>query len=262
MMKKTFNCEFNISYFQKFISKLSDLSGIDDIIKIKIDKDDTLMYSILTSGTQVLAIKTFSIPTNDIFNGIKIEDSKTFDFIITSGSKYVKNLRLLNFENIRSSIKMSLEYKESMDDSNLLKVKSCFLSDGKLKILCVGGEDFKIKDVNKKFIETRLDIKKSKWNFSISSSDFSNIKKLSSINTEDKILNIDIKDNTVYMGEYSKWELEIGHTPNQNDHISINKKFLSNVDIIGPHITLHVFETFILISQEDSNLMLSFEQSY
>jgi hypothetical protein len=46
-----------------------------------------------------------------------------------------------------------------------------------------GGEQFKIRDITNSVLESRLNPKLSKWAFKISRSDFSDVKKLSSINS-------------------------------------------------------------------------------
>ena len=59
--------------FETFISRLDELSSIDDTIKLKIDNQHILMYSML-GGNVLLAFKNFLMNTKDVFD---VED---FDY--------------------------------------------------------------------------------------------------------------------------------------------------------------------------------------
>ena len=143
-----------------------------------------------------------------------------------------------------------------------MHVRAAQFSNGKLKISCVGGEEFKIRDINSPTLESRLNPKNSKWGFKISKEDFTDVKKLCSINNEDRILNISVIDGKVTMNETSKWELDIDTIDPINTTLIFGKKYLSNVNSDQDYINFSIFETFILVKDDNSNLMLSFEQSF
>ena len=65
----------------------------------------------------------------------------------------------------------------------------------------------------------------------------------------------------VKITETSAWELEIDEIEDRNANFILNKKFLSCINE-RDEITFHIFESFMLIKDEDSNLMLSFEQDW
>jgi hypothetical protein len=96
----------------------------------------------------------------------------------------------------------------------------------------------------------------------MSNEDFSNVKKLSSINNEDKIFNITVQNGKVSISELAKWELEVDEISQKNEQLVFSKKYLSNINDGKEFVYFTVFETFILIKDEDSNLMLSFEQDF
>ena len=54
---------------------------------------------------------------------------------------------------------------------------------------------------------------------------------------------------------------EIDEIEDRNANFILNKKFLSCINE-RDEITFHIFESFMLIKDEDSNLMLSFEQDW
>jgi len=255
-MATKLSLKFNKSKFSDLVDKLQDLTSIEDVIKLKIQKDTTLIYTMLSSETQVLALKSYLINTSDYIENFN-EDT-TFDFIITSAPRFVKNLKFFTSDN---PIKMDIIYKPQPEDEETMHVRSAQFTNGKLKISCVGGEQYKIKDIKKELLNQRLNIKNSKWDFKISQSDFNDVKKLCSINNEERILNISVTDGLVTMNESAKWELEIDTITPMNTNLVFGKKYLSNIND-GDFIQFYVFETFILVKDDISNLMLSFEQNF
>lgn len=255
-MSQKISVRFSKPNFTDFVAKLQDLTNIDDTIKLKIEPDSILMYSMISNDVSVLALKSYLVKTEDYLENFKSEEM--FDFIITSASKFVKNLKFFNTD---SPIKLDMIYKPLPEDDSVMHVRSAQFSNGKLKISCVGGEEYKIRDIKKEMLAQRLNIKNSKWGFKISRSDFGDVKKLSSINSEDKILNISVSNGKVTMNEPGKWELDIDEIESRNTNMVFGKKYLSNINE-QDEINFHIFETFILVKDFNSNLMLSFEQSF
>jgi hypothetical protein len=244
--------------FSDFVNKLQDLTNISDTIKLKIDNDNILAYSMLSNDVAVLALKNYLLPTSDYIK--KFDSEFSFDYIITSAGKFVKNLKFFNSE---LPIELEMIYKPSTDNEDIMHVRSAKYSNGKLKISCIGGELSKIRDINKTALESRLDIKKSKWGFKISKADFQDVKKLSSINSEDRILNVIVEKGKVSMMEEYKWELEVDKVDDdKNTKIIFNKKYMSNINDENDIIDFKIFETFILVKDDNSNLMLSFETDF
>lgn len=252
-----FSLKVKSSNFTDFVNKLQDLSQIDDTIKIKLESEKTLIYSMISNDVSVLALKSYTLNTKDYFENFNKEE--TVDFIITSSGKFVKNLKFFNTE---KAIKLDLVCKPMPENDSILQVRSAQFSNEKLKISCIGGEQYKIRDINLNVLSTRLNPKSSKWNFKISRTDFSDVKKLSSINSEDKTLYINVNSNKVTMSEPSKWELEIDEINHKNEQLIFNKKYLSNINDNNEVIYFTIFESFILIKDDISNLMLSFETDF
>lgn len=249
---------FNLKAFSDFVDKLQDLTNISDIIKLKIDKDNIMAYSMISNDVSVLCLKNFLLKTNDYIDNFDSDDK--FDYIITGAPKFVKNLKFFNSD---LPILMEVNYKPSYEDKEVMHIRSTRFSNGKLKISCVGGELSNIRDISKTKIESILNIKNSKWGFRINKSDFSDIKKLSNINSEDKILNVVVEKGIVSVNEEYKWELEVDKLKNdKSTKITFNKKYLSNINGEREFIDFNVFETFILVKDDNSNLMLSFETDF
>jgi hypothetical protein len=75
-----------------------------------------------------------------------------------------------------------------------------------------------------------------------------------------------IKDNAsnaeVTYNEISKWELEVDTIKSSNQHLVFGKKYLSNINLDDEFVNFNIFDTFILVKDKESNLMLSFEQNF
>jgi hypothetical protein len=256
-MSQKLSLRFNQQNFTQFLDKFSDLASIDDVVKIKIESDEILMYSVISNETSISAFKGYTLNTKDFIDNFDKEE--LFDFIITSANKFAKNLKFFNPE---KQIKMDLMFKKSPDDDTVMHVRSAQLINDKLKISTIGGEQYRIRDLQKSVLNAKLNPKKSKWDFKLNLQDFLNIKKLSNINNEDRTLNINVDNGRVTFNELSKWELEVDEIKPINSNIIFNKKYLSNINDSDEVINFHIFENFILIKDKDSNLMLSFEQDF
>ena len=64
------------------------------------------------------------------------------------------------------------------------------------------------------------------------------------------------------MFETGKWEIEVDNINTKNSHLFFNKKYLSNINTDYDNITFMLFETFIVVSDENSSLLCSFEQTF
>lgn len=243
--------------FSDFISKLDDLTKIGDVIKLKIDSDNILMYSMMGGENMILAFKSYILETSEYFE-IKNDIDFTLNVIITSAKKFVKNLAFIK---TTEKILMEVTYKvtddESVSDARLVQIKN-----GKFKLQIQTGENTEMRDINKAALSKRLDIKNVKWTFKVSNSDFFDVKKLASINSDDsrRILYLNVDDNKVILSELSLWELEVDNVSVSNKHLMFNKSYLSSINDNGNDVEFNVFETFILIKDNISNLMISFEQ--
>ena len=249
--------KINSDKFVDFISKLDELTKIEDTIKLKIDNDNTLMYSMMSSGQTMLAFKNYLVNTREYLEyGDDLEYS--IDIIIANAKKFVKNL---NFIKDSDKITFEISYKESPDDDTIMNGRSLQIVGGKLKVNWISAEHYEMRDINKTALAQRLNLKNRKWFFNINKSEFSDIKKLSSINSE-RIININVLSGKVTLSERASWELEI--EPIDDDRsasLMLNKKFLNCINEMD-NIEFSIFETFMLVKDEHSNLMLSFEQDF
>ena len=254
---KKIKFKVNKDKFGDFVEKLEELTKISPTLKIKIDDEDILIYSVLGKAA-VLAFKNYMFKTKDLFI-LNDDIENTFDIVIIEGKKFVKNLQFLK-EN--DKITFEISYKENPDDDNVMDARTVQISGGKLKINLMTGEHYEIRDMNKNSLEKGLDIRNKRWSFKITKEDFQDIKKLSSINGT-KLLNINVKEGKVKILETSTWELYIDdiNDSDRNVNLILNKRFLSSIND-KEEIVFNIFDNFMLIKDDESNLMLSFEQDW
>ena len=257
-MSKKLSLKLNKNNFTDLVSKIKDISNINDVVKLKISKDKILMYSMKANDTAVLALKSYTLPTTDYIDDFKEEEM--YDFIIVNSLKFIKGLQ---FFDPNTQIKLDVIYKPHHEEEDTMQIRSAQFTNGKLKISAIGGEDSRIRNLNSELLDGRTNIENSEWNFSVAKQDFSDVRKLSSIDSEDKILTINIENGSVVAGEMAKWELILSETDKKvNSKIVFNKKYLSNINPDLEIIDFYKFETFILVKDDNSNLMLSFETSF
>jgi hypothetical protein len=244
--------------FTDFIQKLNELSNIDDVLKLKITSDKIFMYSVVSTTDDntgsILAMKYFNLDTSEYIDGV---DDKEYHFILVSTNKFIKNLKIMNLE---YDVKMDLNFREI--ENEVCQVRSCQFINNKLKLSYVGGEDSKIKDISYEAIESRFNPTKAKSRFNVSIEDLISIKKLSSINSEEKIFNINIKDGIVTLYETGKWEIEVDNVNSKNSQLFFTKKYLSNINMETDGVEFLLFETFIVIKDDISSLLCAFEQTF
>lgn len=250
------NFFFNKDKFEDFIRKLDDLSKISNTVKLKIDNDDILMYTVL-GDSAIYAFKNYTLNTSD-YLVLKDDLECTFDLILDDIKKVVKNFKFFNCD---SHIKSSLSYKESGVD-NVMYVRTLKLNDNRFSTNHIGSEPFKIRDISKTNLNIILDERKVAWSFDISKEDFMDIKKLASINNEEKIISIYKDGNDLKFGESSKWDLKVGEISEEHGDIIFIKKYLNSVNIDKDIMTFKVFPSFLLYVGEDTNLMMAFEQKF
>lgn len=259
MTEKITKTKFTIKNdnFQDFIDKLDDLTKIGDSIKLKIDNDDIFIYSMMLSGHSILSFKNYLMKTKDYLESKKELDA-TISIIIPNAKKFVKNL---NFTKDSEKIILEISSKVDPDNENILLGRSLQVVGDKIKINWMSGENYEMRDIDKSFIETKLDLIYRKWFFIITKSEFTDVKKLSSINS-DRIINISILDGKVILSENAAWEFEIGSINDcRSADLKLNKKFLSCINDADV-IEFSIYDNFMLIKDDNSNLMLSYEQDF
>lgn len=242
--------------FQKFMDRLSDLTSIDSTVKLKIDNEHILAYSML-GGKVMLGFKNYLLNTKEFFD-LNEDLELTYDVILPNVGKLVKNLEFLSESD---KISVEINCKESPDDESLMVARGIQFKGGRLKVKWLAGESYEVRDINKNILKQRLDLRNRDWSFVLTNKEFNDIKKLSSINSE-KIININVNDGKVIISETKAWELEVDEIEKKSANLIFNKRFFKCINPDLEQIEFNLFETFILIKDSESNLMLSYEQDF
>lgn len=249
--------KFNNETFGDFLDKLTDLTKIDKTIKLKIDNDNILMYSMAGTGI-MLACKSYIIDRDTYLKGYREELDFIYDVIIPNCDKFVKNLNFIKDEDL---ITLQLTHRDSNESDGVKIARKIEVKGDKLKVNWLGGEYYEVKDLSKEVLRTQLNLNLRDWYFTMSKEQFEDIKKLSRINSSN-IININVDEGKVNFYEQSAWDLEIGEIEPINKSFILNKRFLKCIDNNEDNLDFSLFPNFILIKEENSNLMLSYEQDF
>lgn len=230
-------------------SALIDLAKISDIIKFKFDKDTLFLYTIV-GETAIIGFKNYSFKVSDIFTGTFDEP---FDYVLIGSKKFVRNLSFFEGDNI----KISFTIKPSPDNSLLGRVLN--ITDGTFKITNSGGEIHKIKDITKKLLDDRFPPDLEKPNFKLPWETLQKIKRISA-NTEEVVTKIAIKSGKVIFSESNYWSLNVGNCDFKEDmEIAFDNGYLGNINQ-RDEIHLFIYDTVIMFSDNESKLLVAFEQ--
>lgn len=248
---KKLNLKISKDKLKELNDYLNDLIKINESLRLKIDSNTFLLYTIATlSGGEAsntfVACKYYYLNTADFFTGFEINE--TLDWIIVDTKKLIK--RLSFFQN-DSEININYLSKNSI-------ISSVIFSDGNLKITQTGGEKNELKNITYNVISERLNPELIEFSLSIPSEEFNKIFKLSKLENENDIIRVDIKQGEVYFKE-SQWELYLGKVDYKDSSWLFDKKFLHNMDQEEGYINLNFFESFITNQTKINTLLVALE---
>ena len=233
-----------------FLDKVHDLLSIDDEILLKINNDNILLYSIVGEKMNVNAFKSFIFKTSEIFS---FEDvlAKEIRFIITNGSKFENTLK--NYIDFNEDIECEFFMNDDMYADNFK------LKNSKLKLSINGGDvrgmntTIDIEKINKTLNKDNIDFK-----FLLDKNSYTKIKKIASIDNENDILTLTINKNKLTIGE-SNWNLKVYDIQHEDLSITFPKKYFKSITFTEDEINVYVFDTFLLIDNKNTNLLISLE---
>lgn len=255
MKTQKLKCKFKNDGFSEFSLLLEDLSKIDDVIKLKISSEKTFMYSMKGKDNVILAFKNYYIDTDTFVENLDL--SEDIDIIIPDSKKFVKNLKFID---INEKIDFTLNVRELSDGG--LETRGLEIKNKKLKIKWLTAEQYEIRDIQYQSLMGLLDTNNEKLNFSVERNDFEDIKKLANINGSE-LIEIESNKGTVTMSEHSSWEIEVDKISDESKiNYNVNKNLLKFINDGSEPVKFHVFPNFLLIRDDVSNVMVSFEQSY
>jgi hypothetical protein len=249
----TYKFSMSLGQLTFFLDKVHDLLSIDDQILLKITDENILLYSIVGEKMNVNAFKSFIFKTNEIFSFNK-ELEKEIRFIINNGGKF------------ETTLKNYLDYKDEdvicefcMNDE--LYADNFKLKNSKLRLGINGGDvrgmntTIDIEKINKTLNKDNIDFK-----FSLDKNNYAKIKKIAAIDNDNDILTLIIDENKLKIGE-GNWDLEICDIEHEYLSISFPKKYFKSITFSEEEINVYVFDTFLLIDNLNTKLLIALELS-
>lgn len=244
--------KFSVSLEQLnfFLDKIHDLLSIDDEILMKIGKENTLLYSIVGEKMNVNAFKSFIFKTEEIFS-FETDILKEIRFIITNGKKFESTLK--NYLDYKEDIKCEFYMNDDVYADNL-KLRNKILK------LSINGGDIRgmnttidIEKINKTLNKDNIDFK-----FTLDKASYDKIKKIGSIDNDNDILTLNIVENNLTIGENS-WDIKICEIEHEDLSITFPKKYFKSITFTDDNIEIFVFDTFILVDNLNTSLLIALE---
>lgn len=244
----------------KIINVLKDLSSIDEKALFRFDKKHVLIYTLVGEGKGINAFKSFVFNTDELFD---IEDfDQIIDFIAKDIKTIYRNLQIML--DLQSNISGKIFFDEIGD--KFFSDRLFFKSDSKLKLNFYGSDPMAFNtNISIKDIKKLTNIENSNFNFDLLSSDFTNIKRLATTGKEIDVFYINTfeKDEKHYIsiGE-SSWDLTLSEIDyNEDRTISFPKKYFKSITFSSETSKIYIFDMFILVKTDNSDLLISTEIS-
>jgi hypothetical protein len=254
-VRKTLNLIFLDGGFDAFVEHISDLQKVSDVVKMKIDDKNMLLYSAVSTknGNFMQAMKTNSIRLADIceVKSGEIPDIG-IDFIIQNPKQFIKNCKLF----VGSTVEMSLEYIAERPKI----AKELAISNDSIRIRAITGDPSLIQDITKSMIDNKLNVNNKDFSFIIDKENLDKVKKLAA-NSNIEVMRIVVKGGLVKFLE-NGWEITVATCPDYEEMECVFlKKYLKSIERTD-EVEFNVFEHFMLVVEGDSKLLIGLEIDY
>lgn len=235
-----------------FLDKVHDLLSIDNEVLIKIDNENVLLYSIVGEKNNVNAFKSFIYKTKELFS-FKEELPNEIRFIITNGKKFEDILK--NYLDYNEVINCEFFMNDDTYADNL-KIKN-----SKLRLGINGGDirgmntNIDISKINATLNKDNIDFK-----FILDKSSYAKIKKIAAVDGDNDILTLIIHNKELNIGEHG-WSLKLCDIDHEDLNITFPKKYFKSITFTEDDLVVYVFDTFILVDNQNTNLLIALELS-
>lgn len=252
-MVNSYKFSMSVEQLTFLLEKVHDLITIDDEVLIKVSETTLLMYALVGEKTSVNAFKSFIFKTDEVFN-FETQIENEIKFIISNGSKFENTLK--NFLDFNETIECEFFMSDDVYSDNLK------LKNSKLKLSIIGGHPLGLNtniDVEK--IKTTMNKDNIDFKFTIDKNSYAKIKKIMSIDNENDILTLTIEEKSLLIGEGINWNLKICDIDHDDLSITFPKKYFKSINFTEENINIYVFDTFLLIDNQNTNLLVALELS-
>jgi len=252
MANISYKFTMNLEQLKFFLDKVHDLLSIDNEILIKMDKENTLLYSVVGEKMNVNAFKSFIFKTEELFT-FDEDLPKEIRYIISVGGKFETTLK--NYLDYKEDIKCEFFMNDDTYADNLR------LKNSKLKLSITGGDARAMNTtIDISMILSRLNKDNIDFMFMLDKISYTKIKKIAAIDNENDILTLNIIDKSLTIGE-GTWDLKICDIDHEDLDITFPKKYFKSITFTEDIINVYVFDTFLLIDNKNTNLLIALEMS-
>ena len=236
-----------------FLKIVKDLTQIDDRLMFKFDNDNLLIYSMVGQDSNIHAFKSHIINLSEIFSHIKSEFKTDIKYTLSNAKKFHKSINGLT--KYDEDIDLKLVYNDDNFGEKLMIKNKVFKRE-------FPGDDPSVfkKDININDINEAMNTDNAVFSFTLGKDNYEHIKRESMIDNENEIYYLNVKDGSVSIGE-SSWELKVDDIQTEDSTISFPKKYFNSIKYEKgiEELTVWVFDMFILITGDNTNLMISIE---
>jgi len=241
--------------------KIKDLTKLDKSVYIKVDNKNILLYSLVGKGVNIHSFKSHTQTVKDTFNVVKDEiedellykvlDGKRFSNSITMFIKYMRN------QEIFDDVEMQFSYFPETGICEKIQIKN-----KKSKEITPGEKPSHEQNIDADQIDDLMDTDVTNYSFDLKEDDFKYIKSKAGIEKDNDVLYMNIKNDTLSIGE-NRWDLEICEVAGVSDEtISFPKKYFNCINFdVDKNMKIYVADSYLLILGETSNLLISVEFS-
>lgn len=251
--------KINSENLNKIINTIKDLSAIDKKGVIRFHKDYVLIYSLVGEGTVINVFKSFTFNTHELFKSIDDFD-ETINFVVKDMKNLYRTLKIM--ADLGNDVDGKISYDEVGDQ--FFSDKLFFKSTNKLKLNFYGSDPTKVNtEITLDQIRTLANIDNSVFHFNLKDEDFSNIKKLAAPDEEMDIFYLTTysKDGQYYasVGE-TNWNLTVSEIDFDEERtLAFPKKYFKTINIENGSSIIYIFDRFLMVESENSNLIISIE---
>jgi hypothetical protein len=246
----------SITQLTFLLDKIHDLITIDDEILLKVDSKNLLLYVIVGEKMNVNAFKSFIFKTEEIFT---FEEDLTNEmrFIITNGGKFESSLR--NYIDFKEDLECEFFMSDDTYSDNLKLRNGKTPKDSKYNLSITGGHplglntNIDVEKIKKTMNKDNIDFK-----FILDKNTYSKIKKSASIDNENDILTLNISDKSLSIGE-GWWDTKVCDIEHEDLSITFPKKYFKSINFTENDINIYVFDTFLLVDNQNTNLLIALE---
>lgn len=246
-----FEAIFSQDSLTEFLRKLQDVSKINTVVKIYLNKDKLMFYTFAPRSMTVC--KACFMAAKDAFLTVPTEFDKGLQMMIGDTKKFVKKMAFY-----RESPQIKVQFGYRVTNTGQYHILWMKPKDKKLKMTLTMQELHLLPNVTKAQIIDKSS-QEPNFDFDVDVKTLVDVKKLTQLNPESEAMSLSIYKKKLMFEEEGKWDMEILESIDQEDvKFNFQKKYFNSLD--NKDVTkIKVFDDFLMVSTEDMFLMIGLE---